>query len=157
MARLSSKAPALPRQSDSSAVPGEVFVTRQIHFSASHRLYNPRFSRAWNAREFGECAHERGHGHNYVLEVTVAGVPDPRTGYTLNLRTLKQLLQDEISEPCDHRHLNEDVPFLKGIIPSTENLAIAFWRRIAAKLTSGRLTQVRLYETPRNFADYFGP
>jgi 6-pyruvoyltetrahydropterin/6-carboxytetrahydropterin synthase len=132
-------------------------VTRQVHFSASHRLYNPRFSRAWNEQEFGECAHDRGHGHNYVLEVTVAGVPDPRTGYTLNLRTLKQLLQAEITEPCDHRHLNEDVPFLKGIIPSTENLAIAFWRRIAAQLKTGRLTQVRLYETPRNFADYFGP
>jgi len=157
MARLTSPAPRLPRQSDTSPAAGEVFVTRQVHFSSSHRLYNRRFSRAWNEQEFGECANQRGHGHNYVLEVTVAGVPDPRTGYTLNLRTLKRLLEAEITVPCDHRHLNDDVPFLKGIVPTTENLAIAFWRRIAAKLKTGRLTQVRLYETPRNFADYFGP
>ena len=76
---------------------------------------------------------------------------------TLNLRTLKKLLEDTITGPCDHRHLNEEVPFLQGIVPSTENLAIAFFRRIAAHLKTGRLTQVRLYETPRNFADYFGP
>jgi 6-pyruvoyltetrahydropterin/6-carboxytetrahydropterin synthase len=136
---------------------GEVFVTRQVHFSASHRLFNPKFSAAWNRKEFGECAHERGHGHNYVLEVTVAGPVDPRSGYTLNLRDLKRLLEREITDWCDHRYLNEDVPFLKGVIPSTENLTIAFWKRISAKLKSGRLTRVRLYETPRNFADYFGP
>jgi len=136
---------------------GEVFVTRQVHFSASHRLFNPKYGRAWNRREFGECANERGHGHNYVLEVTVAGQPDPRTGYVMNLRDLKRLLEREITEQCDHRYLNEDVPFLKGMVPSTENLAIAFWGRIAAKLKTGRLAQVRLFETPRNFADYFGP
>lgn len=145
------------RSKPSSTPTGEVFVTRQVHFSASHRLFNPKFSPAWNLKEFGECANERGHGHNYVLEVTVAGQPDPRTGYILNLRDLKRLLEREITELCDHRFLNEDVPFLKGIVPSTENLAIAFWSRIAAKLKTGRLAQVRLYETPRNFADYFGP
>jgi 6-pyruvoyltetrahydropterin/6-carboxytetrahydropterin synthase len=147
----------MPGRSRSDPPRGEVFVTRQVHFSASHRLYNRRKSAAWNEREFGECANARGHGHNYVLEVTVAGVPDADTGYSLNLRTLKGILEREITGPCDHRHLNEDVPFLTGIVPTTENLAIAFWRRVAPRIKSGRLHQVRLYETPRNFADYFGP
>ncbi|HZZ56416.1 MAG TPA: 6-carboxytetrahydropterin synthase [Opitutaceae bacterium] len=141
--------PALPA--------GEVFVTRQVHFSASHRLYNARRSAGWNLKEYGECANERGHGHNYVLEATVAGVPDPETGYLLNLRTLKRILERDIVSLCDHRHLNEDVAFLAGVVPTTENLAIAFWRRLAPRIKSGRLHQVRLYETPRNFADYFGP
>lgn len=148
------------RKSSPAAAPapaGDVFVTRQVHFSASHRLHNPKLSARENERAFGHCANAAGHGHNYVLEVTVAGQPDPQTGYVLNLRDLKRLLEREISGPCDHRHLNEDVPFLKGVIPSTENLAVTFWRRIASKLKTGRLVQVRLYETPRNFADYYGP
>lgn len=147
----------MPVRPSSAPPPGEVFVTRQVHFSASHRLYNPARSGAWNEKEYGECANARGHGHNYVLEATVAGVPHPATGYLLNLRTLKRILEREIVVPCDHRHLNDDVPFLAGVVPTTENLAIAFWRRIASKIRGGRLHQIRLYETPRNFADYFGP
>ncbi|HEY3756059.1 MAG TPA: 6-carboxytetrahydropterin synthase [Opitutaceae bacterium] len=147
----------MPVRSRPDLPPGEVFVTRQVHFSASHRLCNPRKSAVWNQREYGDCANARGHGHNYVLEVTVAGVPNPETGYLLNLRTLKAILGREIVEPCDHRHLNEDVAFLVGIVPTTENLAIAFWRRVAPHIKTGRLHQLRLYETPRNFADYFGP
>lgn len=140
-----------------SAAAGDVFVTRQVHFSASHRLWNPKLSEKENEEAFGHCCNEAGHGHNYVLEVTVAGKPDPKTGYVMNLRDLKRLIKEEVADPCDHKHLNQDVPFLKGVIPSTENLAVTFWRRIASKLKTGRLVQVRLYETPRNFADYYGP
>ncbi len=136
--------------------PGDVFVTRQVHFNAAHRLYNPAKSRAWNERTFGPCANPNGHGHNYVLEVTVRGRPDPATGYVLDLGELKRILERTVTGPCDHRHLNRDVEFLRGIIPTTENLVVAFWRRIAPRLPAGELHSVRLFETPRNFAEYRG-
>jgi 6-pyruvoyltetrahydropterin/6-carboxytetrahydropterin synthase len=136
--------------------PGDVFVTRQVHFNAAHRLFNPSRSRAWNERTFGPCANPSGHGHNYVLEVTVRGRPDPETGYVLDLSELKRILERAVVGPCDHRHLNKDVDFLRGIIPTTENLVVAFWRRIAPRITSGELYCVRLFETPRNFAEYRG-
>jgi len=135
----------------------DVFVTRQVHFNAGHRLFNPSRSRAWNERVYGPCANPNGHGHNYVLEVTVAGQPDGETGYVIDLVKLKRIVEKAVVEPCDHRNLNKDVPFLKGIIPTSENLAVAFWGKIAPEVTSGRLHCVRLYETPRNFVDYKGP
>jgi 6-pyruvoyltetrahydropterin/6-carboxytetrahydropterin synthase len=155
--RLTRSAAARGRPAPAPAAPGEVFVTRQVHFNAAHRLYNPAFSAKWNAAEFGLCANSLGHGHNYVLEVTVAGRPDPKTGYILNLVELKAVLQRRIVGPCDHRHLNQEVAFLRGIIPTTENLVLAFWRELEGHLPAGRLHCVRLYETPRNFAEYFGP
>jgi 6-pyruvoyltetrahydropterin/6-carboxytetrahydropterin synthase len=136
---------------------GLVYVTRQIHFNSAHRLHNPAFSRRWNQRQFGLCASPHSHGHNYVLEVTVRGRPDPDTGYVIELGKLKRILQRAIADPCDHRNLNQEVKFLRGIIPSTENLVIAFWREIEPRIRGGRLHCVRLYETPRNFAEYFGP
>jgi len=135
----------------------DVFVTRQVHFNAGHRLFNPSRSRAWNERVYGPCANPNGHGHNYVLEVTVAGQPDGETGYVIDLVKLKRIVEKAVVDPCDHRNLNKDVPFLKGIIPTSENLAVAFWGKIAPEVTSGRLHCVRLYETPRNFVDYKGP
>ena len=97
------------------------------------------------------------HGHNYVLEVTVRGRPDPDTGYTIDLGRLKRILGRAVVDPCDHRNLNEEVGFLRGVIPSTENLVIAFWDQIEPRIRQGTLYRVRLYETPRNFAEYFGP
>jgi 6-pyruvoyltetrahydropterin/6-carboxytetrahydropterin synthase len=147
----------------SSAVPpvralaGTVFVTRQVHFNAAHRLDNPTQSRQWNEETFGPCNNPRWHGHNYVLEVTVKGSPDPQTGYVIDLGALKAVLHERVVDLCDHRNLNEEVPFLAGIIPSTENLVIAFWAQIEPHLPSGRLHCVRLFETPRNYAEYFGP
>ena len=132
----------------------EVFVTRQVHFNSAHRLWNPARSAAWNRRQYGPCSEV--HGHNYVLEVTVAGTPDPVTGYVIDLGALKAIMNQAVVEPCDHRDLAR-VGFLRGVIPSTENLAVAFWRRLAPRITSGRLHCVRLYETPRNFVEYFGP
>jgi 6-pyruvoyltetrahydropterin/6-carboxytetrahydropterin synthase len=136
---------------------GNVFVTRQVHFNAGHRLYNPAKSKAWNERTYGPCANPNGHGHNYVLEVTVRGNPDPETGYVLDLGDLKGIVDRAVVRPCDHRNLNKDVDFLRGVIPSTENLVVAFWNRIAPRIRAGELHSVRLFETPRNFAEYRGP
>ncbi|MCF3649323.1 6-pyruvoyl trahydropterin synthase family protein [Synoicihabitans lomoniglobus] len=136
---------------------GTVYVTRQVHFNAAHRLHNPAKSAAWNRTTFGPCNNAKWHGHNYELEVTVAGEPDPDTGYVIDLGALKTILEERILRDCDHRNLNEEVKWLRGIIPSAENLAIAFWTRIAPVLPSGRLHRVRLLETPRNFVDYYGP
>ena len=137
---------------------GTVSITRQVHFNSAHRLYNPAKSLAWNQRQYGLCTNPHWHGHNYVLEVTVRGTPDPETGYLLDLAELKRILHRAVVDRCDHRNLNEEVPFLRGIIPSTENLVIAFWNQIAPHIPPpGRLHAVRLYETPRNFAEYRGP
>jgi 6-pyruvoyltetrahydropterin/6-carboxytetrahydropterin synthase len=136
---------------------GTVFITRQVHFNAAHRLHNPSKSQAWNEAHYGKCTNPHWHGHNYVLEVTVRGEPDPETGYILDLAKLKQVLHEAVVDRCDHRNLNEEVDFLCGLIPSTENLVIAFWEQIEPVLPGGTLHCVRLYETPRNFAEYFGP
>lgn len=136
---------------------GEVIVTRRVHFNAAHRLHNPAMSDAWNRATFGPCNNPRWHGHNYTLEVSVRGRPDPRTGYVVDLGQLKAVLEERIVRRCDHRNLNEEVDFLRGIIPSTENLVLAFWRELEPHLPAGRLFCVRLYETERNYAEYFGP
>lgn len=136
---------------------GTVFITRQVHFNAAHRLHNPTKSARWNEETYGLCNNPRWHGHNYVLEVTVAGEPDPETGYVMDLSTLKRLLDDHILHLCDHRNLNEEVPFLRGVIPTTENLVIAFWQEIEPRITGGRLHSIKLFETPRNFVEYRGP
>ena len=151
-----SAVPALSR-AEGAALRGTVFITRQVHFNSAHRLHNPAKSQKWNEEKFGLCTNPHWHGHNYVLEVTVRGTPDPETGYILDLAELKRILQRAVVEPCDHKNLNEEVPFLRHIIPSTENLVIAFWGRIEPLLPAGRLHSVRLYETPRNFAEFFGP
>lgn len=136
---------------------GTVYVTRQVHFNSAHRLHNPSKSAAWNEAQFGPCNNPGGHGHNYVLEVTVRGEPNPETGYVIDLGELKRILETTIVQVCDHRSLNDEVPFLRGVIPSTENLVIAFWEQIEPHVHGGRLDCVRLYETPRNFAEYRGP
>lgn len=133
-----------------------VYVTRKAIFSAAHRLYNPLWSEERNEEVFGKCANPRGHGHNYVLEVTVAGIPDPETGYVIDLKYLAQVLEEEILSKVDHKHLNYDVDFLQGINPTVENLAIAFWRLLEAKLPAGMLYAVRVYESENNYAEYRG-
>jgi 6-pyruvoyltetrahydropterin/6-carboxytetrahydropterin synthase len=137
------------------SLPGTVYITRQIHFNSAHRLHNPAKSLAWNRKQYGLC--NQTHGHNYVLEITVQGTPDPVTGYVVDLGELKQLMNETVADLCDHRSLNDDVAFLRGIIPSTENLVIAFWHQIEPRLKAGKLHCVRLFETPRNYAEFFGP
>jgi 6-pyruvoyltetrahydropterin/6-carboxytetrahydropterin synthase len=131
-----------------------VYLTRKEHFCASHRLFNPKFSDEENLRIYGKCAYPNGHGHNYEIEVTVVGKPQPETGMILDLKRLSDIVKTEIIEKVDHRHLNIDVDFLKGIIPTAENLSMVFWQLLEPKITEGKLYSVRVYETPKNYAEY---
>jgi len=132
---------------------GMIRVTRKVEFSAAHFYHNPDFSAEENRRVFGKCNNPHGHGHNYVLEVTVAGEIDPETGMVLDLKELKDILQREVMERMDHRHLNYEVPELAGQIPTCENIAAAIWRILEPQITKGKLDRVRLYESPDLFAD----
>ncbi len=133
-----------------------VYVTRRVDFSASHRLYNPTFSHEKNDEIFDKCNNVMGHGHNYILEVTVKGQPDPETGYVIDLKKLRDILAREIIDKVDHKHLNFDVEFLKGIIPTAENIAVTFWNIIEDKLPAGELHSLKLFESDNNFVEYFG-
>lgn len=132
-----------------------VRVTRRVHFSAAHRLHNPALSDQENERIFGLCNSPNWHGHNYELDVTVEGTPDPVTGYVVDLGLVRAAAEAVIGD-LDHRNLNVDVPWLQGILPSTENLVVAIWTRLAPAIPSGRLVRLVLWETPRNSAEYSG-
>jgi 6-pyruvoyltetrahydropterin/6-carboxytetrahydropterin synthase len=131
-------------------------VSRRVHFCAGHRLHNPEFDDETNRRTYGACNNPHGHGHNYVLEVTVEGEVEPRTGYVMDLKRLKQLLGDAVLADLDHANLNVDVPWLAGVVPTTENLAVAIWDRLNSRLGGVRLVCVRLWETERNMVEYRG-
>lgn len=133
-----------------------IYLTRKIEFSASHYYHNPDLSPEENRRLFGKLNNPQGHGHNYVLEVTVAGEPDPVTGMVLDLKELKEILQREVMEVFDHKFINEQVSILAGQIPTTENIAQAIWQLLDGKISRGRLHHLRLYETPDLFVDYYG-
>jgi 6-pyruvoyltetrahydropterin/6-carboxytetrahydropterin synthase len=133
-----------------------VYVTRQETFSASHRLYNPDLSEARNIELFDKCASPNGHGHNYVLEITVAGEPAEETGYVVDLKRLKEIIRAEVISRVDHKHLNFDVDFLKGINPTSENVAKAIWTILKDKIPNGRLYSIRLRETENNSVEYRG-
>ncbi len=133
-----------------------VYVTRKVRFNAAHRLHNPERSDEWNRATFGKCNNPNWHGHNYTLEVTVAGEPDPETGFVIDLSELKALLEEKILSKCDHANLNLDVDFMRGILPSTENFAVAVWRELVDALPAGRLHSVRLIETENNSVEYRG-
>jgi 6-pyruvoyltetrahydropterin/6-carboxytetrahydropterin synthase len=133
-----------------------VYVTRRAHFSAAHRLFNPLFSDRRNEEVFGKCANLQGHGHNYIVEVTVAGEPEPLTGYVIDLKVLKDIVDEHFIDKVDHKHLNFDVDFLSGVIPTAENIAIACWKQIDPHIVGGRLASIRLYETEHNYVEYRG-
>jgi 6-pyruvoyltetrahydropterin/6-carboxytetrahydropterin synthase len=132
-----------------------VLLTRKIEFSASHRYDNPAFSPDENRRVFGKCNNPHGHGHNYTLEVTVAGEPDPVTGMVLDLSELKKILEREVMQRMDHRHLNFEVPELAGKIPTCENVARVIWDLLEPKINEGKLHRVRLWESADLFADCY--
>jgi 6-pyruvoyltetrahydropterin/6-carboxytetrahydropterin synthase len=134
-----------------------VTITRKIEFSASHLYHNPAFSAEENRRIFGKCNNPHGHGHNYTLEVTIAGTPDATTGMVIDLTELKELLEREVMQRMDHRFLNYEVAELKGMIPTCENLAVVIWNLLASKIRQGKLHRVRLYEARDLFADCFAP
>jgi 6-pyruvoyltetrahydropterin/6-carboxytetrahydropterin synthase len=108
------------------------------------------------ADQYGPCNHAHWHGHNYILEVSVLGEPDPETGYTFDLGILKKIVDEEIVQKCDHKNFNQDVEFLRGVIPTTENIAIAFWNQLQPRIEHGRLFSVRLQETENNWVEYRG-
>ena len=130
-------------------------ITRKVEFSAAHFYHNPNFSPEENLRVFGKCNNPHGHGHNYTLEVTIAGEPDPTTGMVLDLKELKEILEREITQRMDHRFLNYEVAELKGQIPTCENIARVIWNLLEPKISKGQLHKVRLYETPDLFADCY--
>ena len=133
-----------------------VYLTRKAEFSASHYYHNPEFTAEENARIFGKCNNPNGHGHNYTLEVTVRGPVDPKSGFVVDLKQLKDVMSREVLDALDHRFLNKEVPEFFTKIPTTENLAIAIWQRLAPKLNAAQLHRVRVYETPNLFVDFYG-
>ncbi len=135
----------------------KVRITRKLHFSAAHRLAHPDLSDDENRRVFGDCANPNWHGHNYELEVTVAGPVDPETGYVMDLKDLKDLVNGRVVDELDHRNLNLDVPWLKGVMPTTENLVVRIWERLATHIPEpAALERVVLWETPRHWVEYAG-
>ena len=132
-----------------------VTVTRRLTFNAAHRVHNPQLSDDENERLFGKCNNPNWHGHNYELDITVEGEPDPATGYLVDLGQVRDAAE-EVLRDVDHRNLNLDVPWLEGVIPSTENLVVAIWHQLAPRVPRGRLARIVLWETPRNYAEYTG-
>lgn len=133
-----------------------MIVTARLDFSAAHRLHNPSFDADWNRRIYDKCDNPKGHGHNYVLTVSVKGRIDPETGMVIDLKRLKEIVRERVIDRVDHTNLNEDVDFLRGVIPTAENLARAFWQQLAPAIDSGALFEVALQETPRNSVTYRG-
>jgi 6-pyruvoyltetrahydropterin/6-carboxytetrahydropterin synthase len=133
-------------------------ITRKVEFSASHMCRNPRLSDEENRKLYGLAANPQGHGHNYIVEVSVRGEPHAITGMILDLKELKAILEREIVLPYDHRFLNYEVPPFDQIVPTTENIARDIWRRLEPGLSGaqGQLHAVRVYETPDLYVDYFG-
>jgi 6-pyruvoyltetrahydropterin/6-carboxytetrahydropterin synthase len=130
-----------------------VVITRRETFSAGHTLFNPAFSAERNRELFGKCSNPSGHGHNYVLEVSLAGEVDPDTGFVFDLSELAAIVRKLILDEVDHRNLNTDVDWLRGVIPTTENLVCSFWDRLDANIPGSLLSSVRLGETEKNWAE----
>jgi 6-pyruvoyltetrahydropterin/6-carboxytetrahydropterin synthase len=135
-----------------------VYIVRREHFNAAHKLWREEWSDQKNESVFGKCSNKNWHGHNFNLFVTVKGAPSNETGFVINLKVLSKIIKEFVIAPLDHSNLNLDVPFLKGILPSTENLAIKIWELIELpiKEAGGTLSKIRLEETENNFVEYFG-
>ncbi|HXI11931.1 MAG TPA: 6-carboxytetrahydropterin synthase [Thermoanaerobaculia bacterium] len=133
-----------------------MIVTAKLDFSAAHRLNNPERDVQWNRDTYDKCDNPAGHGHNYIIEVSVRGPMDPETGMVIDLKRLKDIVRQRVIDRVDHKHLNEDVDFLRGVIPTAENLAISFWKQIAPAIDRGKLHQIVLHETGRNSVTFLG-
>src|SRR3954453_12640735 len=133
-----------------------MIVTARLTFSAAHRLHNPDFDAEWNRRTYDKCDNPRGHGHNYVLVVSVKGKIDAATGMVIDLKKLKDIVRRRVIYRVDHTNLNEDVDFLQGVIPTAENLARSFWQELAPAIDQGVLFEVLLQETEKNSVVYRG-
>ena len=140
-----------------SAAPAPVVrITSYAHFSAGHRLHNPERDPEWNQRVFQKCDNPHGHGHTYEIEVTVEGTIDPDKGWILDFADLKRIVSEKVVKKCDLKNLNVDVPFLKGVNPTAENIAVRIWEELEGEVAPGRLVRVVLHETERNRVVYTG-
>ena len=133
-----------------------VTVTRRLTFNAAHRVHNPSLSDAENDALFGKCNNPNWHGHNYVLEVSVTGPVDERTGYVIDLGKLRAIVEREVVDQVDHRNMNVDVPLMRGINPTAENIVVACWRALESSVAPGRLSRLKLWETENNYVEYTG-
>lgn len=136
-----------------------IYVTRKEHFNAAHKLYNPKWSREENEAVFGACANENWHGHNFELIVTVKGEPNPDTGFVIDLKLLSKIIKEHVVEKLDHKNINMDVDFMQDKLASCEILTMEIWRILDAQIKSvskASLHSIKLYETPRNYVEYFG-
>lgn len=135
-----------------------IYITRRETFNAAHKLWREDWSDEKNWEVFGKCSNKNWHGHNFAIYVTVKGIPNPDTGFVINLKDLSTILKQEVVEPLDHKNLNLDVPFLKGLLASTENMAIQIWDRITEPINEagGELVKIKLVETENNFVEYYG-
>jgi 6-pyruvoyltetrahydropterin/6-carboxytetrahydropterin synthase len=136
--------------------PPIVTVTRRLHFNAAHRVHNPALSEEENTRLFGKCNNPNWHGHNYVLDVSVTGPVDEKTGYVIDLARLKEIVTREVLDKVDHRNFNLEVDFMHGVIPTTENIVVGIWRVLEPVVAPGRLSRLVLWETPHNGVEYDG-
>ena len=134
----------------------EVTVTRRMHFNAAHRVHNPALSDEENERLFGRCNNPNWHGHNYVLDVSVAGPVEARTGYVMDLAALKRVVQAAVIDRVDHRNFTLEVDFMRGVIPTAENIVVGCWRVLASRVALARLVRLVLWETPNNYVEYEG-
>jgi len=135
---------------------GIVYITRRETFAAAHRLFKPELSDEENLKIFGKCSNPNWHGHNYILEVIVAGKVDTDTGFVMDLKNLKEIVRKNVITKVDHKNLNLDTDFMKGKIPTSENIVIAIWNELEDKITKGKLFSVKLYETENNYFEYKG-
>jgi 6-pyruvoyltetrahydropterin/6-carboxytetrahydropterin synthase len=133
-----------------------IYITRRETFNAAHRVYNPKLSDEENFRIFGKCSNPNWHGHNYILEVVVAGEINPETGYVVDLKKLKEIIRENVISKVDHKNLNIETDFMKGINPSSENLAVAIWKQLVDKIPEGKLYSVKIYETENNYFEFKG-
>jgi len=133
-----------------------VYLTRRETFAAAHRLFKSDLSDEENFQIFGKCSNPNWHGHNYTLEVTVAGETNPETGFVLDIKKLKEIIKEVVIKKVDHKNLNLDTDFMNGIIPTSENITTAIWNELADKIPEGKLYSVKLYETENNYFEYKG-
>ena len=133
-----------------------VYLTRKEHFNAAHMLRNDAWTDEQNNAVFGKCANRNWHGHNYNLFVTVKGKPDTQTGFIINAKDLSVIINKYVIDALDHKNLNVDVDFMKGVMPSTENLAVQIWKRLEPHIKGCELHCVKLYETENIYAEFFG-
>ncbi|MCG8310575.1 MAG: 6-carboxytetrahydropterin synthase [Cytophagales bacterium] len=136
-----------------------IYISRDVHFCAAHKLYNEKWSKEKNEEVFGACANENWHGHNFDMTVTVKGPVDPETGFVINFKDLKRIVNEEILDKVDHKNLNLDVDFMRGKLTSCENLIVEFWKILEPRIkknSNARLHCIKLKETNNNYAEYYG-